>query len=279
MKKLSYLLLVLLLPALSFAQTKINASDIIAQINRGEAVSLQNAVIEGDLDLTQLANKKLKKENNGDSHSTHKSFASTVSVPLSFTNCTFRGEVLAYYNPDNPNLSGSNGNMVLHYDSEKGVIRKNETYSANFDQNVRFEKCVFEETAAFKHSEFRGTATFTDCQFQDLASFKHSQFAKAVDFSGSTFVQGVTFKHVSFPEQANFSQTTFRSEADFKHADFSNGVNFQKAVFDGFANFKHTSFARSSNFQGISFKGNGDFKHTSLAGERVTAATLEEKGK
>ena len=279
MKKLTYLLLVLLLPVVSFAQTKINASDILAQINRGEAVTLKNAIIEGDFDLTQLANKKLRKENNGDSQNTHKFFVSTVTVPLSFINCTFKGEVLAYYNPDNPNLSGSNGNMVLRYDSEKGVIRKNETYSTNFEKDIKFENCVFEEPVAFKHSELEGTATFSDCQFQDVAVFKHTSFAKAVDFSGSAFAKEVTFKHVNFPERANFSQTTFRSDADFKHSNFSNGVNFQKAVFDGFANFKHTNLGGSSSFQGISFRGNGDFKHTSLAGERVTAAMLEEKGK
>ena len=40
------------------AQTTISASDIIAKINRKEAISYQNATITGDLDLTSLANRK-----------------------------------------------------------------------------------------------------------------------------------------------------------------------------------------------------------------------------
>ena len=56
-KSVQLLFLLLLLPALSFAQTRVDAKEIIAKINRGEAVNYKNARIEGNLDLTQLATK------------------------------------------------------------------------------------------------------------------------------------------------------------------------------------------------------------------------------
>ncbi|WP_242923798.1 pentapeptide repeat-containing protein [Pontibacter liquoris] len=258
MKKLPLILVILLLPLLSFAQSSVNAADIVAKINRGEAVSYKNVVITGDLNMTKLKNMK-QKGNNGDNSS--REFLSVVTVPLTFVNCTFRGDVLAYFNPDNGR------NMVRSI---------NEVYNTDFAKEVRFENCTFEQESAFKYSAFKGGASFAGSRFAEEALFKYSDFDKLVNFSQARFSDDANFKYVSFPVTANFSGAVFGGEANFKYAKFAEGVSFQKAVFDGLANFKYAKLSEPFNLRGASFKGDDDFKYTSLNNQSVTLSSLQQ---
>ena len=260
MKNLQILLVLLLLPMLTWAQSKVNASEIIAKINRGEAVSYKNAEIVGDLDMTKLQNRKLK-DQKGDSKYSSKEYISTVTAPLTFVNCTFKGDVLAYFNPD------SGVNMVNS---------NNEVYNTNFDKEVRFEKCTFERAAAFKYSEFEGGASFAGSRFAEEALFKYSKFRGAIDFSNARFSADANFKYVTFPVKVSFAGATFGGEANFKYAKFDEGVNFQKATFDGTANFKYAKISDSFNIKGADFKGGDDFKYTRLNNRQVSLNTLVE---
>jgi hypothetical protein len=256
----------LLLPALSFAQTKVAATEILDKINRGEAVTYRDVQVEGDLDMTQLNNKRLKEASMEDNNS--KEYISTVTAPVSFTNCTFKGKVLGYYNPDNDKESGWIG---------KSLTNTNEVYNTNFNKDVRFEDCVFEEAAAFKYSQFGGNVSFAGSRFQKSAIFKYSQFAQGPNFHKAVFADEAVFKYVKFPKGVNFSETAFRQEADFKYAEFSEGVDFQKTAFGGYADFKYTKFANPLNMQGASFQGSENFKYACLDGKAVTFSTLLDK--
>ncbi len=99
-------LLIIIISGGVVAQTTVAASDVMAQINRGQAVTYKNVEIAGDLDLTQLNNKTLK-EQSEDMHP-NKVFISTVTAPLNFTNCTFTGKVMAYFNPDQGKINLNN---------------------------------------------------------------------------------------------------------------------------------------------------------------------------
>ncbi len=242
---------------LTWAQSKVNASEIIAKINRGEAVSYKNAEIAGDLDLTKLQNMK-QKEQKGDSYST-KEYISTVTVPLTFINCTFKGDVLGYYNPDN-------GGKIIN--------SKNEVYNTDFNQEVRFESCVFEEASAFKYSEFKDGVSFVGSKFTEEALFKYCKFDKEVNFSKARFNSDANFKYVTFPVDVSFANAFFGGEADFKYAKFNKGVNFQKAVFDGTANFKYVKISDHFNISGAKFNGGDDFKYTQLNNRQVSLTTL-----
>ena len=89
------LLIVAIIPATIFAQKTITAASIIASVNSHTPVSLSDMQITGDLDFTKLDNMKLESKNSDD-----KVYVSTVTSPVSFTNCTFTGKVLGYVNPD-----------------------------------------------------------------------------------------------------------------------------------------------------------------------------------
>ncbi|GAB3536367.1 hypothetical protein GCM10027443_26540 [Pontibacter brevis] len=257
MKKAQVLFALLLLPLLSFGQTKVDASEIIQKLNRGEAVSYRNAEITGDLNMTKLQNMKLKNGKNGDT----KEYISTVTSPVTFVNCIFRGDVLAYYNPDN-NMSGVMNNS-------------NEVYNTNFERDVLFENCKFEQESAFKYSEFKGAASFVGSRFSDEALFKYTKFSRNTNFSNVRFEEDANFKYVDFPKGISFAGATFEEEANFKYAKFQEGVNFQKARFDGTANFKYAKISDAFNIKGADFRGGDDFKYTKLNNRSVSLATLQ----
>ncbi|OKL38892.1 pentapeptide repeat-containing protein [Pontibacter flavimaris] len=257
-KQVHLLLALLLLPLLSMAQTKVNASEILAKINRGEAVSYQNAEITGDLDMTKLQNMKLVK--GGDNKYNTKEYVSTVTVPLSFVNCTFSGNVLGYFNPDNAvNLKNS----------------KNEVYNTHFEKDVVFENCQFQQQAAFKYSEFEGDVSFMSSRFAEEANFKYAEFDRSVNFSNVRFGGEANFKYVEFPARTSFAGATYKGEANYKYAKFARSANFEKALFDGMANFKYTKVSGDFNIKGASFRGGNDFKYTELNNQKVTLASLQ----
>ncbi len=247
-----------MLPLLSWAQAKVNASEILARINRGEAVNYKNAEIVGDLDMTKLQNMKLVK--GGDSKYNTAEYLSTVTAPLTFINCTFTGDVLGYYNPDNEvNLKKS----------------KNEVYNTNFEKDVLFENCDFKQKAAFKYSKFEGKASFVSSRFAEEANFKYADFEQSVNFSNVRFGGEANFKYVEFPERASFAGATYKGEANYKYAKFERGANFERALFDGTANFKYTKVSNTFNIKGASFRGGNDFKYTELNNRKITLASLQ----
>ncbi|RIJ36625.1 pentapeptide repeat-containing protein [Pontibacter oryzae] len=254
-RKVQVLLVMLMLPLMAWAQTRVKASDIIGKINRGEAVSYKNAVIEGDLDMTKLKNMKRKNGNNGSNE-----HVSTVTAPLTFVNCTFKGDVLAYVSTE---VKGG----LFSY--------SNEVYNTNFEKDVIFESCNFEKQSAFKYSEFDGKANFMSSRFAEEALFKYAEFDKNPNFSNVRFDRDANFKYVEFPERVSFAGANFGGEANFKYAEFNGGVNFEKALFNGIANFKYTEVQRSFNIKGANFKGSDDFKYTKFNNEHVTLATLQ----
>lgn len=234
----------------SLAQTTVDAKDIIAKINRKEAVSYQNATITGDLDLTNLANRKEIRDGNwGD----QEHYLSVVEAPLSFKNCTFSGKFLAYRSVD----------------QDKKLLKvSNIVYNTDFTEAVTIEGCQFEGDAAFKYSNFKQRVIFTNNTFRQEALFKYSKFRDAADFSGSTFRGYADFKYTNFDESSAFQNAQFERYADFKYTKFDEGVDFQKASFSGNADFKYTHFPRGTTFDEARFNGSADFKYTTLDGRK-----------
>lgn len=257
MKKTFLLLLLLAVPFLTWAQTRVNASEIIAKINRGEAVTYKNAEIVGVLDLTRLDNMQLEKK--ADNKNSTNEYISTVKAPLTFVNCTFKDDVLAYFNPDNQDVKLFN--------------RKNEVYNTNFDKAVRFENCVFEGYSAFKYSKFKDEVSFAGSSFQHEALFKYSKFSKSANFTNARFTEEANFKYVTFPAEANFENATFRREANFKYAKFSRDADFRAANFNGLANFKYTKVANNMHLQKAMFRGDEDFKYTQVSNRMIFSRT------
>jgi len=247
------LLLTIVTLAPTLAQKTVDAKEIIAKINRKESVSYQNVTINGDLDLTNLANRR--EVNEGSWKGDSREFLSTVEAPISFKNCTFKGKVLAYYSED----------------SERKFIKTSNTvYNADFNEAVTFENCQFDDDAAFKYSNFRQRAIFTDNTFRETALFKYAKFQNDADFSGSTFREYADFKYTKFNESSAFQKVAFERYADFKYTKFDEHVDFSKARFNGTADFKYTHLPSGTSFDDARFDGSTDFKYTTLDGRRFS---------
>ena len=246
--------LLLTLVSLTFAQAQqtVSAQDIMEKINRKEAVSYQNVIITGDLDLTNLANRSEVRGGNwgGDT----REFLSTVTVPLSFKNCRFKGNVLAYRSENKDGRLFKNSNVV---------------YNANFTEAVTVEDCQFEQEAAFKYSTFDGRVIFTGNTFQ-YALFKYTKFQDTADFSGSLFRGQADFKYTKFNEASFFRGTRFDRHADFKYTKFDERVDFSQARFDSPADFKYTKLPRGTRFDNTYFDESSDFKYTTLDGRKFS---------
>ena len=245
---LTALLLALTVLMPSLAQKTVDARDILAKINRKEAISYQNTTITGDLDLTGLANRK---EVRGDQDS----YLSTVEVPLTFKNCTFKGKFLAYRSEDN---------------DRKLMSWNNTVYNTNFTEPVSIEDCQFAEDAAFKYSVFSQRASFSGNTFRDGALFKYAKFDEPADFSGSVFRGYADFKYAKFNESSFFRNVAFEQPADFKYTKFDERVDFSQARFNSNADFKYTHLPRGTNFSNTRFEGSTDFKYTTLDGRKFS---------
>ena len=78
------------------AQKTMDADQIISMIDEGKAVRLENVTIKGNLGFVKVQDREKK---SGSMFGTD-TYESHINVPVSFTNCTFDDDVIAYFNDD-----------------------------------------------------------------------------------------------------------------------------------------------------------------------------------
>ncbi len=257
MKKSAAIILVFMLVTVSaFAQSRINAKDILKDIDSGKAVNIRGAEIVGNLDLTTIQDKEPDKNNKRSRHNTQV-FWYHVRTPLNFVDCTFKDDVIAYFHDD----------------------RKNETHNAVFHDNVSFQGCDFQGLSAFKYSTFHEGADFVKTTYHEEALFKYTKFSSEVSFAGSNFSNDANFKYTKFPEKVDFGNTEFQDLANFKYTKFPKGVSFKNAVFQGDADFKYAKFYEPFDFDDTEFEDSVNFKYTKLEGESFTKYLLKRKNR
>ena len=255
MKKSSALILAFMFLSVSaFAQSRVDAKDILKSIDDKKPVNIRGAEIIGDLDLTTIQDMEPDKNNKRSRNST-KLFRYHVRSPLSLINCTFKGDVIAYYHDD----------------------KKNETHIAIFHDDTSFQGCEFQGVSAFKYSKFHEGADFAKTTYHKEALFKYTEFSTEVGFAGSTFLNDANFKYTKFPEKVDFSDVKFHDLANFKYTKFPRGVSFNQAVFQGNADFKYTKFYEPFDFEGTEFEDSVDFKYTKLEGKSFTKYLLKNR--
>ena len=124
----------------AMAQKEISAKTVFEMIDKKQAIEYDGVTIIGDLDLTELSNKHIEKDGKWE-----KKYKSVVEVPLIFKNCTFKGDFIAYKNIENGKRRHI-GNINITWNGN------GETYSTDFEENVVFENCKFEQDSEFKYS-------------------------------------------------------------------------------------------------------------------------------
>jgi uncharacterized protein YjbI with pentapeptide repeats len=255
MKKSAVIILaVFFLTASAVAQSRVDAKDILKSIDEGKAINYSGATIIGDLNLTSIKDMVPDKDNKPSRHSTDV-FWYHVRSPLTFTNCTFEGDVIAYYHDED----------------------KNETHNAVFHDDVSFRGCEFRGKSAFKYSTFHEGADFANTKYSKEALFKYTEFTSEVSFAQSEFSHDANFKYTKFPQNVDFSNTRYHKLANFKYTKFPKGVSFKNALFRGDSVFKYTKFYEPFDFEGTEFEDSVDFKYTKLEGKSFTKYLLKNR--
>jgi len=221
-KKILTLLCISLLAAVSaIAQKRVEARDILREINAGHDVSYKDVEVVGVLDFTDLDNRMRHHSSSGlfGWFDDNDQYESTVEGSVSFINCTFSDDVLAYYH----------------------VERDNDTYIAHFEGDVIFTDCIFRRGSEFKYSEFRERADFSGSEFNREANFKYAEFSGLPSFAKAKFNHDANFKYAEFPRGADFESAAFYELANFKYTKFSTPLNMKNVKFEGDEDFKYTS--------------------------------------
>jgi hypothetical protein len=241
----------------TYAQKTINASDIIKDVKNGKSVTISNATINGVLDFTFMdeALPKLPKRkswwNNGGSNSIEKQITNKVS----FVNCTFNDDVLAY---------------IPH---EKSGY----TFIANFEDEVVFKECVFKQKAMFKYSDFERNTDFSNTKFNDDSTFKYAKFERDITFENTFFDEPATFKYADFKQHVSFENSTFNESAIFKYTEFNNGVSFKNVKFEEDLNIKYAKVNGDFNITNMDVAYDIDSKYTRINGKSFSKYLLNNK--
>ena len=224
-----------LVTSISFGQKTIEASDIMKDIKAGKSISIKNATIVGVLDFTYMddAMEKLPKKkksswfnwNSNNSNGNTNEVVKLIDVKISFTNCTFENDVLAYI-PD----------------EDSGY-----TFTASFEDIAIFKNCNFERKAMFKYSRFERKSDFSESTFNDDNTFKYAKFDEDINFSETKFNETATFKYAKFSRNVSFSNAVFRDSATFKYTQFKDGVSFKNTKFEEDLNIKYMKVSGDFN--------------------------------
>lgn len=250
MKLFNTLLLALAAIVAGFAQKQINAKEIFEAIDKKQMVQYESLTVVGDLDFTELSNRKLKNPNQK-----WQEYKSLVEVPIIFRNCVFKGDVIAYKNTEE---NGKRRRVTFNLDLGESTT----TYSADFKENVVFENCIFENGAEFKYSKFVRSANFANCKFKESANFKYAHFNREALFADNNFEDYANFKYAEFNQGADFRLSRFRDYADFKYTEFKQLATFKQGRFQRHADFKYADFDNGANFAGTHFEASSDFKYS-----------------
>ena len=128
-----------------YAQTDVQASEIINQFNDGKALNFENVTIVGDLDLSNLKDSKSTcvYPEKGKKVDVITNF---VTHGVLFKNCVFKGKFI-----------------LFHLDNS-GSMKKE--FRVQFNENVVFEKCVFEQSVDFELTNFNKAVSFESSNFK-----------------------------------------------------------------------------------------------------------------
>jgi hypothetical protein len=232
---------------------EIKAASVIKLINQEQEVILENKIIVGDLDFSQVITKT----------PLHASLSQTlIKKSVSFTNCQFTGKVTC-----------------------NGKIEEVNSQSV-FMQNLIFNSCEFLSATDFQSVTVFGNVSFTGTQFKDLALF-NSFYSHAKDsyFGGITAEKDFSMQDALFVGSCNFFKSKFNGNVSFQGSRFDGLLNFstvqcnQRADFskvrlNSNCTFNYTVFAGIARFNQLRSLGMADFVQVKFNKDALFANAL-----
>lgn len=273
-------------------KTTYYATEIMDQIEEGQDVFCDEAVIIGDLRLNGL---------NISSQKTSGNVARLVNSSINIINSEIKGDV-DFGNTDftgplklegtifsgqevnfmkslfnnYTSFSGSTFQCPVHFDGAKidrdiyftgsDWLEKASFENFSCDGYASFRDNDFQKGLNFKYVNMTGPASFEDSRLHGETSFSNSIFEEEVVFLGATFNDLVEITGAKFNGSAIFSRTRFQEIADFSNTQFGSNTTFFNAKFANAAKFSQSEFDGRTDFRKCEFDGFADFSSTGFFG-------------
>lgn len=177
-----------------FAQEKvISANEVITQLQSGKNVSIEDAKIVGELDLTNLPN-QINDAIYREKGKTAKVFSSIFTQTVSFKNVKFADNVIFFRKEEN----------------EKEIFE----YRIQFKNTVKFENCSFEKDVNFELTNFDNGVSFAGSVFKQKPLFIRIGLEKSADLQGTIFEQNAIFQFTQNSEKKTLSAEELQKTLD-----------------------------------------------------------------
>lgn len=276
----------------------IRAEWVAEAVRRGMNVEVENAVIEGSIDLKyEVVKKALSITDSLILGTVDLSYSSVLRV-LDFSNTTFceqsnfRNSVMEA--PVSLSHAKFQGKLDFGDAHLKGVLQ----CTATIFQRVTFNRAVMEKSVICEGATFKQEADFRYCSIAANARFYLATFKAAAYFVGAEIGQDASFNPAFFNQQANFQSlkvgghaffdypwedlriraedrrllnlgAVFEGEISFNSARFAMGSYFDNAVFQGYANFASVKVVDQASFTGVEFRGGAGFDEAEIDGKTL----------
>jgi len=252
--KLIYLVLILLA---STCTTSGNKSDNIKDLlSTGNDIYIEGVTFKDDINITDylIANKISPAVSQV-----------VVESSITFSNCTFEGDVAAFKKNDD-------GTTVISlFKGSVSFLSCNFKKQFNFRASsiagkANFFKSFFEKEVNLEEVSFFQKANFSDCIFVEDARFQNAFFMQSVNFMNAGFDKIVYFQGATFNAEAQFSVAKFIGYADFSLISCRQNLIMNYAEFEDKAIFNNSYFYGRSDFLRVKFK-YSEFKKCYFLGE------------
>ena len=253
----------------------VEAAEVLTALKAGKGISLKNAVITGNLVLTQLPSVPLASLRLPESVLSRLTQAGTSDVrvihgPFLIQNSVVDGIIDTQLKPD----------MVEHrLLGDMVVIQGPVSFSGTtFTKDVDMSRTIFLGRVDSSEAIYLGDALFLSCIFIQPTTFEKTAFSANARFYHSVFEAPVTFLRAGFNGLTNFLSVLFQQEVSFSRAYFKMGTGFSGSRFEGISDFSEAVFEKAAFFMGTVFAADAYFRRATFRGE-VSFADAAFKGK
>jgi hypothetical protein len=246
------------------AAQAVPASEILAALKAGQGVSIRNAVVSGDLLLTQLKSVPLVSVSLPPSVLTdlapsRVTEARVIRGPFEIRDSVVDGILDTQLKPD----------MIEHRTlGDMVVIEGPVTFrGTTFAKDVDLSRTIFLGPVESAETVFLGDALFLSCIFDKPATFEKTAFAGNARFYQAIFHEPATFLRAGFSGLTNFLSVTFKKESSFSRAYFKMGTGFSGSRFEGISDFSESLFEKNVFFMHAVFAADTYFRRATFRGE------------
>ena len=245
------------------AQT-VPADEILEALKAGKGVSVENAMVSGDLLLTRLptvplASVPLPPSVLATLTGSSVTEARVIRGPFRIKDSVFDGLLDTQLKPD----------MVEHRMLGDIVVMQGPVTlrGTTFTKGVDLSRTIFLGRVDGSAAVFLSDAFFLTCIFDKAVSFEKTAFVGNTRFYQAVFHQPVTFLRAGFSGLTNFLSVTFKKEASLSRAYFKMGTGFSGSKFEGISDFSEAVFEKNVFFSQAVFVADAYFRRATFRGE------------